>query len=99
MMTKAERLIGLSTRAGKTITGLELCQRVVKSNKAKLIVLAKDISDESKKFFITSGIDIVYVDTKEKLGKCTGKEVRSVAVITDSEFSDAILKAYLNNVE
>ncbi|MBQ2897372.1 MAG: ribosomal L7Ae/L30e/S12e/Gadd45 family protein [Clostridia bacterium] len=97
MQNKAERLIGLATRAGKIITGIELCEKAVKTNKAKLIILARDISESSKKVFIGSGVDTIYVDSKEKLGKCTGKEVRSVAVITDSDFSDAVLKAYLNN--
>ena len=47
--------------------------------------------------FLNKGISIVYVSTKEKLGKCTGKEIRSVAVINDKEFSHVILKAYESN--
>jgi len=96
--SKAERLIGLATRAGMVITGLELCEKAIKSKKAKLIVLAKDISSESKKVFLNSGIDVIYLDSKEILGKCTGKDYRSVAVITDSDFSTAVLKSY-NNCE
>lgn len=94
MLNKAERLIGLATRAGKVITGLELCEKAVKSNKAKLIILTKETSDNSKKMFIDSGIDIVYLESRDVLGKCTGKETRSVAVITDKNFSSAVLKAY-----
>ena len=94
MQSKAERLIGLATRAGKVITGIELCEKAVKTNKAKLIVLTKETSDNSVKVFLNSGIDIIYVDTKEALGKCTGKDTRSVAVITDENFSTAVLKAY-----
>ena len=93
-MNKAERLIGLATGAGKVITGLELCEKAVKNGKAKLIVLTKETSENSKKVFLNSGIDIVYLDSKEVLGKCTGKETRSVAVITDMNFSTAVLKAY-----
>ena len=94
MQSKAERLIGLATRAGKVITGLELCEKAVKNNKAKLVILTKETSDNSKKIFSESGIDIIYLDSKEILGKCTGKEIRSVAVITDENFSTAVLKAY-----
>jgi len=39
MLNKAERLLGLATRAGKVITGAELCEKAVKSGKAKLIIL------------------------------------------------------------
>ena len=93
-MNKAERLIGLATGAGKVITGLELCEKAVKSGKAKLIILTNETSDSSKKVFMNSGIDIIYLESKEILGKCTGKETRSVAVITDKNFSTAVLKAY-----
>ena len=94
MQSKAERMIGLATRAGKVITGLELCEKAVKTNKAKLIILTKETSENSKKIFSDSGIETIYLDTKEILGKCTGKETRSVAVITDENFSTAVLKAY-----
>ena len=93
-MNKAERLIGLATGAGKVITGLELCEKAVKSGKAKLIILTNETSNNSKKVFMNSGIDIIYLESKEILGKCTGKETRSVAVITDKNFSTAVLKAY-----
>ena len=93
-MNKAERLIGLATGAGKVITGLELCEKAVKSGKAKLIILTNETSDNSKKVFMNSGIDIIYLESKEILEKCTGKETRSVAVITDKNFSTAVLKAY-----
>lgn len=94
MLGKTERIIGLATRAGKVITGLELCEKAVKTGKAKIIILTKETSDNTKKSFMNSHIDIVYVDSKETLGKCTGKETRSVAVITDENFSTAVLKAY-----
>ena len=94
MQSKAERLIGLATRAGKVITGLELCEKAVKTNKAKLIILTNETSDNSKKIFEGLGIDVIYLESKELLGKCTGKETRSVAVITDKNFSTAVLKAY-----
>ena len=49
MPSKAERLIGLATGAGKVITGLELCEKAVKTGKAKLIILTNETSENSKK--------------------------------------------------
>ena len=94
MPSKVERLIGLATGAGKVITGLELCEKAVKTGKAKLVILTNETSENSKKVFINSKVDIIYLETKEDLGRCTGKETRSVAVITDKNFSTAVLKAY-----
>ena len=89
---KALRLIGLATKAGKVITGIELCEKAVKANKAKLIILTNETKDGTKELFTGCDIKIVFVKSIEKLSKFTGKENRSVAVITDDSFADAILK-------
>ena len=92
MNNKVLNLIGLATRAGKVITGIELCEKAVRQNKAKLIVLTDETSDSTVKIFEKTKIPKVMVESKELLGKYTGKDVRSVAVIVDAGFARAILK-------
>ena len=92
MKSKVLGLIGLATRAGKVITGIELCEKAVRQKKAKLIVLTNETSDSTIKIFEKFPVPKVFVESKELLGKYTGKEVRSVAVITDGGFAGAILK-------
>ena len=46
---KALRLLGLATRAGKVITGIELCEKAVKSKKAKLVIITKETAKSNGK--------------------------------------------------
>ena len=89
---KALRLIGLANRAGKVITGIELCEKAVKTKKAKLIIITKETAESTADIFKKSGIPVICVESKEKLGNFTGKDIRSVAAVTDKNFADAIVK-------
>lgn len=91
--TKKLRMIGLATKAGKVITGIDLCEKAVRQKKAKLIVLASDAAESTKKQFENCGLPVVMVSDKETLGKFTGKEYRSVCVVCDAGFANAILES------
>ena len=44
-------LIGLATKAGKTVSGEFSTERAVKSGKAYLVIVAEEASDNTKKKF------------------------------------------------
>ena len=53
-MTSSEKicgLLGLATRAGKTVFGTESCMSAIEKRKVKLILLASDASDRTKTNF------------------------------------------------
>lgn len=87
---KKLRMLGLAARAGKVITGLDLCEKAIRRNKAKLIILAEDAADSTKKQFCAYNLPVLYVQDKETLGKYTGKEYRSVCVVCDAGLAKAI---------
>ncbi len=87
---KKLRMLGLAARAGKVITGLDLCEKAIRRNKAKLIILAEDAADSTKKQFCAYNLLVLYVQDKETLGKFTGKEYRSVCVVCDAGLAKAI---------
>ena len=89
---KALRLLGLANRAGKVITGIELCEKAVKAKKAKLVIITKETAESTVSSFKKYDVPVICVESKEKLGKFTGKDIRSVAVVTDKNFADAIVK-------
>ena len=47
--SKKLRMLGLAARAGKVITGLDMCEKAVRRGKAKLIVIAEDAADSTKR--------------------------------------------------
>ena len=48
-MKKLLGMLGLAKRAGKVSTGTFICEKMIKSKTAKLIILAKDASDNTSK--------------------------------------------------
>ena len=48
---KVLSLIGLATKAGKTASGEFSTEKAVKSNKASLVIVADEASDNTKKMF------------------------------------------------
>ena len=89
-------MIGLATKARKTATGSEACELAIKSMKAKLVILAKNASENTKNPVIrmcgNNNVAIREFSTKESLGKYTGKPVRAVVAITDSGFANRIME-------
>ena len=80
-------LLGLCAKAGKTVSGQFSVEKAVKSQEAKVVIVAGDASDNTKKHFsdICSYRKIpvyVYKDGKS-LGACIGKDFRMVMAVTD----------------
>ena len=87
-------LIGLATKARKTVTGAEGCEAAIKSGKSMLVILAKDASEKTKMPVIRlcehRQSQLREFASKDELGKFTGKPNRAIVVITDSGFAKRI---------
>jgi ribosomal protein L7Ae-like RNA K-turn-binding protein len=97
-MDKVLQMIGMAKRAGKIVTGGFLSEKAVKSRESSLIIIASDISDESRKAIVYSckyyNVDYIEYADKEQLGKITGGGVRAVVSVNDRGFAAAVLKKY-----
>ena len=92
MFEKPLRMLGLATKAGKVITGAELSQKADRDGKAKLIIIAKDAKNSTKKEFCNAKSPVIELGTKESLGKMTGIDIRSVVSVSVKGFAEVILK-------
>lgn len=93
---KALSMLGLATKAGKTVTGEFSTEKAVKEGKACLVVVAKDASDNTKKKF-RNMCDYYQVAMKEfsdknSLGNACGKEFRASLAVTDFGLAKAVEK-------
>lgn len=88
--------IGLAAKAGKLASGEFLTEKSVKEGKAKLVIVAEDASDNTKKLFINKcdyyHVRMEVLSNKEQLGHAMGKQFRASLAILDQGFSDAIVK-------
>ncbi len=96
MNDKVISLLGLAERAGKIASGEFAAEKAVKTGKARLIIVAEDASDNTKKkmknmtaFYETP----LYVyGSKDDLGHCIGKEYRSMVAVLQPGFAKSVMK-------
>ena len=96
MNNKFLGMLGLAKRAGKVQTGEDICSKAVKSGVSKLIIVACDASDNTKKSFSNMcayyHVPMIVFADKETLGHAIGKQFRASVAVTQDGFTKAILK-------
>lgn len=88
--------IGLATKAGNLASGEFMTEKAVKEKKAKLVIVAEDASDNTKKMFTNMctyyKVPIYFFGEKNKLGHAIGKEFRASLVLLDKGLADTVEK-------
>ena len=97
IQNKALSLLGLATKAGKTVSGEFSTEKSVKSGKGYVVLVAGDSSDNTKKKFRNMCAYyhvplFILKEDKEMLGKAMGKEFRASAAVQDENFANALIK-------
>ena len=79
--SKVLSLIGLATKAGKTVSGEFSTEKSVKTGKGFLALVADDASENTKKKFRNMctyyEVPLYFLSDKESLGRAMGKEFRA----------------------
>ncbi len=100
MNNKLYGMLGLAMKAGKAASGGFAAEKSVKGNLARLLIIAEDATDGTKKKFRDMceyyGVTVLVTGSKETLGRALGREERSVIAVNDENFAEAIRKLYGN---
>ena len=87
-------LIGLATKAGRTVSGEFLTERETKAGRAHLVIVAEDASANTKKRFQNMcdfyQVPICFYGDKDTLGHAMGKEFRASLAILDEGLAKGI---------
>ena len=93
---KVLSLIGLAMKAGRCASGEMMTETETKSGRAKLVIVASDASENTKKKFRDMcefyKVPIYIYGDKDTLGHAMGKEFRASLAILDEGFADGIQK-------
>jgi len=93
---KVLSLVGLAAKAGRIASGEFQTETAVKSGEAKLVLVAEDASDNTKKLFHDKcsfyQIPVIVYGEKEELGAAIGKEYRASIAVLDDGFANAVQK-------
>ena len=94
MKNKILSLLGIVLRSGNLVSGDDTTLSDLKKGKIKLIIIANDASENTKKLFKDKSEyrDVPYIIdfTKEELGKSIGKSGRAVIGIKNDQFATKI---------
>jgi ribosomal protein L7Ae-like RNA K-turn-binding protein len=88
--------LGLAAKAGNLASGEFMTEKSVKEGKAKLVIVAEDASNNTKKMFTNMctyyKVPIYFFGEKTKLGHAIGKEFRASLVLYDKGLADTVEK-------
>lgn len=102
-MDKILSLVGLATKAGKTVSGTGASELALKNGQAKLVLISGDTGENTLKHFSDMAkfrnIPFFVLEDNGKLGKNSGHPERKTLCITDLGFAQAIIKQINLNSE
>ncbi|MCL2592841.1 MAG: ribosomal L7Ae/L30e/S12e/Gadd45 family protein [Defluviitaleaceae bacterium] len=94
MDKKIFSLLSICQKAGKIKTGEDFCVNALRSGEAKLVIIAEDASENTKKKFTNKsthyGVPFVIFSNRDTLSQAIGKINRPVMVITDGGLAEKI---------
>ena len=90
--------LGLAMKAGDVVSGEFMTEKSIREGIARLVIVAKDASGNTKKKFADSchfyHVPYVEFGDKEMLGKAIGKEFRASVAVTNSGFTQSLPLAF-----
>lgn len=95
MTPKMKALLGFARKAGKIYSGESQVEALFKKGKGDLIIIANDSRGALNKFekwSLELRIPLIIGASKEELGFALGMSPRSVVLIADKGFAEAIIK-------
>lgn len=99
-MNKIFGMLGLAKRAGKVSTGAFICTKMIRSGRAKLVILAGDAAENTKKAVSDScrfyKVKLIEYSDMAELGHATGGGERAVVSVNDYNFAKAILDIFIS---
>ncbi len=88
--------IGLAMKSGSLVSGEFATEKSIQSKQAKLVIIALDASNNTKKKFKNKctyyDVPLCFFGTKQELGKAIGKELRSTVGVTNTGLANGIKK-------
>lgn len=96
MVNKVYGLLGISSKAGKIISGTDIILENLSRKKVKLVIIAEDASEKTiknmKYYCIKENVEVIMYGNIEDNSKAIGKHNRAIIGVLDKNLADAIKK-------
>lgn len=87
-------MLSLCQKSGNIVSGEESCEKAIRAEKVKVIIVSEDASENTRKKFRNSSefykVPLYFFSTKEELGHTIGKRFRAVLAVTDEGLGDKL---------
>jgi len=97
LQPKIVALLGFATKSGKLLLGEYSVESGIKTKKAKLVILAEDVSLRRRNILEfwcrDKEISFLVMGSKEEFGKLLNKKPLGLLAITDSQMAKALCQA------
>ena len=94
-------MLGLAKRAGRISTGTFICRKDIQSRRSRLVILAKDASENTEKTISDAckyyGVRLIEYSDMETLGHAVGSGDRAVISVNDNNFAKAISDIFISS--
>jgi len=87
-------LMQMARKAGKLVMGTAACEQSLKRRKAKLCIIASDISERTKKQIIklVKHQKVLICGSKSSLGEAFARNELGIITVEDSNFARGIMR-------
>lgn len=89
-------MLGLATKAGRTVNGSEMCENAIKKEKVFLLLSATDASPKTLepilKLCMHHAVPVRQIADRETLGRFSGKDSRAAVGVMDKGFAARIIE-------
>ncbi len=93
---KRYAILSMAMKAGGVAAGFDTAAMAIRKGRACAAVIACDASENTKKRFRNScehyGVWYTFFGEKQPLGRCIGKEERSILVLTNESLAGAFIQ-------
>ncbi len=91
-------MISISKKAGAIVTGEARCEEAIRGEKAFLVILSEDASENTRKKFSDMSayrnIPMVFLPDRDTFGRLIGKKFAVSGAVLDKGLAESILKQY-----
>lgn len=96
MITKIYSMLGLAMKAGKVAFGSDMCEEKIKKGTVSLLIIAEDLSDNTKDKFIKlanlNNINYIIFGEIDLLSNSIGKINKGIIAVLDVGFGNKIMQ-------
>lgn len=90
-------------KSGNLVSGSFSTEKAIKEHKAKVVIVAGDIADNSRKKYENMckfyHVPVFFYGTKDELGHAIGKEYRASIAIIDQGLANAVIQSINQEVK